>query len=114
MTLEDARAWREAAIRDGWTITPLYHGADIDRSARLTKRGFVALIIDGSLIMWGPDGLAIEVPRQYSWIAIVAGLSVCEKCGREGKTVRLGFAGRVCPECRNRLAPKVEYRGWTA
>jgi hypothetical protein len=112
--IADVRAWREAAIKDGWAISPLYHGEDFDHSCRLAKEGFLTQIVSGSIMLWGPDGLIVDTPWPYSWIALVSGLEICGVCGARGKTVRVGFAHRVCPECRAKRLPKDEPRGWTA
>lgn len=131
-TLKDVlrvREWAADAIADGWKAEVLYKLEQEDQSTRLEKDGFVAHIIsrephprtkhlgeqryyEAGIAIWGPDRLAIEPPETYNWQAIVDGLRVCQECKRIGETVQIGFAGRVCPTCREILKPKIEYPGW--
>lgn len=123
-------AWRLAALADGWQQVPTYRGESVERAATLTKDGFKALLInrpsgperpDGSgftgevqLNVWGPDGLAVLVPKVYDFAALTENLQRCEFCQQVvEKTVRIGWAGRACPPCREKHAPEIERPGWT-
>ena len=44
---------------------------------------------------------------------LIARTRICFNCNKTGDTVRVGFAGRVCPACRVELAPELEGPGWT-
>lgn len=127
MTLESVHKWVADAIADGWTAEPTYGNTEpIERAARLTRDGFVVQAItrpkgppqwaakdEVKLSVWGPDDLAVKAPATYSMAELQRQLHVCGECNGEfEKIVRLGFAGRVCPECRVRLAPTVEHKGW--
>src|SRR6185312_8426260 len=123
--LDAGRAFRDAAVTDGWTIAPLYITEAMDRAARLTRDGFVLQVItrdmtghfkwkaEADVSIWGPDGLCIEVPADYAWGAITAGLRTCHNCHKtDVDTERYGFAGRCCAECRPAMAAKHERPGW--
>ena len=118
MTQEEVLRWVVNAVSDGWTIKPTYSHEDMARAASLGKNDYKALTLarqddrGGSVSVWGPDRLAIEVPFPYDWNAIVAGTKICCYCSMVGDTVRIGFAGRCCPKCREEHKAKVEYPGW--
>ena len=110
LTDEQIAEFEAALVADGWS-------RKVDSNLCEYKRdGFVILVatlrhgLDISI--WGDDSLAIEPPEVYSFDELKRLMTVCGECGVVGKTVRLGFAGRVCPDCRKRLAPTVEYPGW--
>jgi hypothetical protein len=120
------RAWIAAALADGWYIAPTYgDGEPVDSAASLSKDGFAVLVTlreptkwmpayDVSIAAWGPDALGVKVPDVYSMAALQAELRSCHDCGaRDVETVRIGFAGRCCAECRPKLVAKHEYPGWT-
>lgn len=127
--LEQTWDWVRAAILDGWSVEPTYGGESWRQAATLKKGGFQAQVImrpkgtkfgrqellrdDASINVWGPDGMAIRLEGSYDWNVITAALTVCNECAKKGPTVRIGFAGRVCAECRKKLAPSIEYPGWT-
>ena len=67
----------------------------------------------GSVHVWGADGMAIKVGRVYSWEEIQAGLTMCNECGAHGPTFRFSFAGRCCATCLPAMRKKHEYPGWT-
>jgi hypothetical protein len=134
MNSKAAFKWIEQAKQDGWQAELIYpNSSGDDRSTRLTRDGWTvqvyiqphlewqrALVPDEDgfnpchIHIWGPDELVIEdIPDEYPGLEyFTKQLSLCTKCFKQGPTVRLGFAGRVCPECRKELAPKVEYPGW--
>lgn len=94
----------------------------------LTKEGFVAMAImrprgtdlkyvvltkdNATLNVWAPDDLAVDITAEYDWLAIKMSTRHCGYCKKVGRTVRIGFAGRCCPECREKYKAVVEYRGW--
>ena len=108
--VEKAKAWRLAAIADGWTSEPTYLGHEPEEHAfRLRKNGFQVqglarpgsdLLPTGKIYCWGPDGLTIRVGETYDWSAIQAGVETCMYCDAHPvKTRRVGFAGRACETC---------------
>jgi len=109
--------WIESCVADGWDKLQVYPGS-ASESTRLTKEGFIISVYDhhsiggGDVAAWGPDKLCLELPDEYDWEAIQAAVSHCSECDYVGKTMRLGFAKRVCKECRVRLVEKYEYAGW--
>jgi len=123
-------SFRDAAINDGWEAEATYpKHEDISQASKLNKNGFVMMIItritdpsqrypskwkyQASIHIWGPDGLAIIPPSEYSWDEIRAGLRICANCGREDvDTQRYSFAGRCCEECLPKMRELHEKPGW--
>lgn len=127
-SVERARAWRDAAVADGWSIEPTYQTEPVERAARLSRDGFSAQIItrtpeeghrwrttyEGSVHIWGPDSLAVKAPHPYSWERLTAGLRTCHDCGAtDVETQRVGFAGRTCAACLPDARKRIETPGWT-
>lgn len=118
-THQRVRPWRDAAIADGWIAEPTYGHEPVERAFTLTRDGFKIMGILrpdtlASLNAWGPDGLAINLPEQYSWDAIAAAIQLCMACGNVSTVVhRVGFAGRVCPVCLPAQQKLHEFPGWT-
>ena len=131
LTIEDVRAWREAAIADGWSLAPMYpRHEDATRAGTLTRDGFVIQAIarpagsnirthrsggadEASLAGWGPDSLAIMVAVPYSFEALVTATRVCHSCkANDVNTFRVSFAGRVCAECLPGERTRLETPGW--
>ena len=109
--------WIESCVADNWEKLLIYPGSSSE-SMRLMREEFVIHIYDqpwlkgGSVSAWGPDGLALELPEEYDWEAIQANINLCSMCGKVGPTVSLGFASRVCKQCRIENVARVEYPGW--
>ena len=109
--------WIESCVADGWSKLRIYPNTSSE-SVKLERDGFSIHIYDqhslggGSISAWGPDQLCLELPDEYDWDAIQAAVNLCSECNYIGPTVRLGFAKRVCKECRTRLVDKYEYPGW--
>jgi len=119
MTEEQVLRWIINAVADGWTIEPTYPHESADKAASLDKEGYHALTLarselDVSISVWGSDELHVDVPETYDWDVMVRGTRICMYCGAVGNTVRIGFAGRCCPECREEHKAKVEFSGWTS
>ena len=118
-TLKEAQTWRDEAIADGWSHSPIYKHEAEDTACHLEREGFVASVYVRNergchVCVWGPDTLAIEPPNPYDWNLVVYRTHICAYCGNYfDKTVRIGFAGRCCPECRKKHLAEVEYPGWT-
>jgi hypothetical protein len=123
--LHGVRAFRDAAVADGWMIMPRYEYESVDSSSYLEREGFhVAMVTrtrsplenyqyEASIHIWGPDGLAVEVPEYYAMEAIREGLRRCRWCRQlVEQTVRVSFATRVCEACRPAAQQQLEYRGW--
>lgn len=123
--LERCRAWRDAAVADGWSIEPTYKNEDVNRAASLKRDGFKASVFtriyvresgtfyECSVHVWGPDGLACTIPTTYDWPAIVASLRVCNECGASNvDTKRFSFAGRACADCLPAARAEHEKQGW--
>lgn len=119
----DARAYRDAAIADGWTCEPTYKNEPMDQAARLHKDGFVIQILarpkteklrgSANVNIWGSDGLNIIPPDEYDWSAIVASLRYCGACGAtDVDTTRYSFAGRCCLNCLPEMKRQYEKPGW--
>lgn len=122
-TIESATAWRLAALADGWTEEPTYVGQPVEQDSTLERGGFKVHLSArppareglrpwAGVSVWGPDGLTIPAPEVYDFAEMERHLRICGECGKEGDTVRLGFANRVCPDCWTKLAPTVERQGW--
>ena len=118
--------WRTDLQADDWAIQPTYQHEPVEHSWKATKDGFIVMGLarpipspDGTvpkpdINIWGPDGLAIEVPDQYSMSELIIRTRMCSVCGaRDVATVRVAFANRTCEECRPKLAAKLERPGWT-
>ena len=106
--------WIESCTADGWEKETPYCGSS---TVRLTRDGYIVIVGedhlgDGPIFGYGPDKLCLELPDEYNWGAIQAAVTHCSECPYIGPTVRLGFAKRVCKECRVRLIDKYEYPGW--
>lgn len=125
--LAAAKAWRDAAIADGWAATPTYgdHEAQ-DSACTLDRDGFRVQVVSrvhkpgerwmftASVEIWGPDRLAIRTPDTYNWSAIQSALQHCNYCHKDGvATQRVGFAGRCCAECLPEQRNRAERPGWT-
>lgn len=108
MTFEEIEKWKDDAIIDGWLCQPL-----TNKNVKLEKDGFSIMIYlstkNKRILGWGPDALAIQIPKIYSFDFLIQDLSICSICGKKGKTVKLNFADRVCPECRDAEIEKTNY-----
>jgi hypothetical protein len=126
--LESVRRWVADAVADRWEIEPTYQSEPVESAATLTKDGFKVLALmrdrgedrdvhyccEAKVSAWGPDGLAIRVPRTYDFDLIQQSLRRCGECGADDvETQRVGFAGRVCESCLPAAQKKYEFDGWT-
>lgn len=127
-----AAEWRAALVADGFTLEPTYGKSEpIERACKATSAdGWIVQMIsrpagepcypggppmrraEWSIHAWAPDSLAVNVPKVVDVAAMKAAAGKCGYCHKPGPTVRLGFAGRACPECRAAKAPTVERPGW--
>lgn len=124
--IDAARAWRDAAIADGWMAEAMYAPREgIASACRLTRDGFVAQVItrenapglahrfEVSVDVWGPDKLTVKPPFAYDWPAIQAAVRTCNACGAtDVDTERYAFAGRCCAACLPAMRAKHERPGW--
>lgn len=120
------RTFRDAAVNDGWSIRPTYPNHEsVDRSATMNREGYTMMILtrdpasgpkwlyEAQISIWGPDGLAITPPDGYDFAEIEKGLRFCYDCNQYvERTVRVGFAGRVCPACLPAARLRDEKPGW--
>ena len=102
----------ESCTADGWEVLE----AD-GHFTKLGREGYIMHVYSKSIhgesvSAWGPDKLALELPEEYDWEAMQANVNLCSMCGKVGPMVRLGFAGRVCKQCRIENVARVEYLGW--
>lgn len=123
--LEKIRAFRDAAVADGWVIEPLYKVESVENAAKLTTGKWVmhvytrahtesSMRIDTSISIWGPDQLQVEPPDVYDMDEIKRRLRRCNYCTCDNLDVqRVGFAGRCCRECLPAMRKKYEFPGWT-
>ena len=104
--------WIESCTADGWQVL------EVDgHFTKLFREGYIIHVYSKSICgeavsAWGPDRLALELPEEYDWEIMQANVNLCSMCPRVGPTMRLGFAGRVCLECRKANVARVEYPGW--
>lgn len=120
-------AWRDAAVADGWTITPTYGREDVSRASTLARDGYKAMLLtrepipgdrwattqEYTLNLWCPRGIDIRPPAVYDWAKIVAGTRTCSVCGAtDVDTQRVAFANRACAACAPALRKKMETPGW--
>lgn len=114
MNIEQAIAFRDAAVDDGWTIKPTYDDHEPqDSAATLERDGWHMLVLtrtdpkflvgskpEASLSLWGPDKMHVETPAEYSMEALERGLRDCGYCDRKDvDTFHVAFASRVCAVC---------------
>lgn len=119
-----ALRWCLDAVLDGWNQVS---GKFTDDTTDLARDGYLVRFsrlaytahdkgksrAHLSLCAWGPDKLVVELPTAYDWPTITGNMKRCSECGAVGEMVQVGFAGRVCPACRIKLAPSIEFAGWT-
>jgi len=124
--LAGVRQWRADAIAAGWTHEPTYGESESeDRAMRLHgPRGWTAQTLarpherggaTAMIYVWGPDGLAVDVPPFFDEQALEAATRLCSRCeASDVETQRVGFAGRVCAACITDARKEVERPGWTS
>lgn len=128
--LQRVQKFRDDAVKDGWSIKPTYFPHEsVESASTLSKDGFVMSILtrtedlikypnvknlyEAEISIWGPDGLAIEVPDHYDMELIKKNMHKCSQCGKfVDETVRYSFAGRCCKDCLPVLREKYEKPGW--
>lgn len=125
MRVEDAAAFRDAAVADGWTIRPTYDHEPQHSAASLDRDGWHMSVLTrtdsdfpvgpnsvGSVSLWGPDRAHVETPDVYSMEALEKGLRECGYCDRKDvDTFQVAFASRVCAEC---LPEQKRIQEWTS
>jgi hypothetical protein len=131
--MDETRQWVADAKADGWELEPTYGDSEpIERAVKGRREGFVFMatmrpaiqddprpwmkgVKDSmTLNVWGPDGMALSIPRPYSFERLRIATRKCNYCEREDVDVkRVGFAGRVCAACDAEVRKRVEYPGWT-
>lgn len=124
--------FRTEAIKDGWTYEPTYGNHEsweshcslskndfkMSISTRTTETSFILKKggkwkYEADIHIWGPDGLAIEPPKEYNMGEIIKGLKKCSWCETEDvETQRVAFANRVCKKCLPAAQKQLEYPGW--
>jgi len=124
--LTAAKAWRDAAVADGWTIEATYESEDVERASSLRKEGFSAMIIsrdnkgevyeyEAMIYLWGPDRLIVQPPNIYPGFEAIKTLTkYCSYCNNFAeKTTRVSFAGRCCLACYPEVRKRLERPGWS-
>lgn len=113
--------WKEAAIKDGWVISPMYDGHEsVERAAKLSKEGgWVAHVIVReeylSIHVWTDNGLSTisKVSFPYSMESLQEQTKVCHFCHKSSSSLQhVGFANVSCPSCLAEAKKKLEYPGW--
>ena len=119
-----AVAYKKALMNDHWKVDESYKDRPTEEMVKLNRGGFIALFVtrkhdvgkwkfEAAVSLWGPDGLVIVPPEKYNWKAIRRSITICGYCeSKKAETFRVGFAGRCCSECLDRVRKKVEYPGW--
>ncbi len=127
--LQQIQKFRDDAVKDGWSIKPMYDHESVESASSLSKDGFcmqiltrtddlnkypnVKTLYEISISIWGPDSLQIEPPQEYDMQKIVEGMRFCKHCGKtDVDTFRYSFAGRCCKDCLPALREKHEQPGW--
>ena len=94
--MTNKKKWIEDAIKDGWE--DVSHPFTL---FKLKKDDFTFYSLHGDDgFCYGPDGLYVEIPEEYSYEELLKNLHKCSLCGNKGKTYQIGFAERVCLPCR--------------
>ena len=119
------RAYRDAAVADGWSIRATYDGHETqERAAHLERDGYVISILSRThtnmrwnyecmVSIWGPDKLAIHPPDMYDMALIERGMKTCHYCGLVVDVItRVAFAGRACVTCAPAAKGREEFPGW--
>ncbi len=111
------RCWVAQAVMDGWNFKATYPTESIKTALTLSKEGYTVMVLlrseyEASLKVWDPADMAIEAPETYSMGELKLNAKQCSYCKAVGVTVRIGFAGRCCPACRETHAASIETRGW--
>ena len=142
-TAQSIQAWYDAAIADGWKLTDIHcspdnpsintywrleHFAVFGDQARKDKNDkwiatsthynlltptSLGQTFVGSIGVWAPDGLVVDVPYIYDFRYMRVEAHRCNYCKLLGKTVRIGFAGRACPEDHALHLTEIEHAGWS-
>lgn len=118
VSAEQARAWRDAAIADGWACEPTYQTQPLESACTLSREGFAASISigkrEGSVWVWGPDMLQIpDHGVEYDFERLKRNLKLCDQCGQYAeRCTRVGFANRVCDDCKSGAQKRIEFPGW--
>lgn len=113
--------WKEAAVKDGWVISPMYEGHEnVERAAKLSKEGgWVAHVIVRedylSISVWTDGGMSAigEVTFPYSMESLQEQTKICHFCRKPASSLHhVGFANVSCPSCLAKARKNLEYPGW--
>ncbi len=126
-TNEQITAWIDAAVADGWEVTPIYGDHEgIATAAKLTRDGYVVNAFrrppgfkggaprgEYNMSAWCPDRISLTLPDVYSFDGVVAATRVCSCCKKpDVPTQRVAFANRVCADCLAKERARLETPGW--
>jgi hypothetical protein len=124
--LDELRAWRDAAVADGWTLAPTYTSESVERACRLTRDGYTVSILTragderswpiAAINAWCPRNISLDhaLKPEYDGAALIAGARFCPNCGAQDvDTVRIHFAMRSCEACVPSLRAEYEVGNWT-
>ncbi len=125
------RTWKTAALADGWAIKPTYgEHESVDRAASLEKDGYNEGSIpeklqkkpeasrdgesQGQLHYYLRSSLDLESPVTTPGFSRRSEIpKLCSECGQvKPQTSRVGFANRVCDDCKPAAKAKYEKPGW--
>lgn len=116
---DEATQFRAEACFDGWDCEKMNTHYPHYKAARLTWNGYRIEVVvlenldQGSVQIWGPDGLRVLTPDKYDWPAIRAGMEHCNVCGRDKVlTTKYSFDKRCCEQCLPRQQELYEHPGW--
>jgi len=117
LTKKQAAEYEQAARADGWKQHHEHQSKGY--YVWLEKEGWTMQIMEphgraeGGATIWAPDQLQIVPPCLYDWEEMQRRTRFCSYCKATNvDTVRVGFAGRVCENCRPDAAKILEKPGW--
>lgn len=119
--IAQAIKWCDAAIADGWVLSPTYKLESVDTAFTLKKGGWYVIGIarmadkllgQGEIAAWSPDGTAVPAPLEYNMADLEREAQTCQFCGLyPTKLFRVAFASGACAECQPKEQAKLP-RNW--
>lgn len=127
------KAWKEAAVADGWSIEPTYPpqgqnaGESVERAARLHRDGWTVQILtrdnqddpgrkwkyEAQVSVWDADGRGVTPGDTYDPNHLKESSMRCDGCGKLVEKVHpVAFANKACSECLPNMRREMEKPGW--